>query len=258
MEKTKGVIVQSVARALEILQCFSGNTIELGISEIADAMELSKSTVYGLVNTLVVKGYLEQSQQSKKYRLGIKLFEFGNLVQKRMDLRNEAKVFCEILAEKYRNTIHLAAHYEGEIIYIDKVDIPDSVIAYSQVGKRAPMHCTGVGKAILAYLDTEYIENYVLNKPLNKMTENTIINPQKLLEELQIIKERGYAIDDEEIEIGLRCVAAPIFNHKGYPVAAISVSGPYRKMNDEFMKEVAKDVQSYVQQISERLGYSNK
>lgn len=256
MGKSEGVIVQSVQRALEILGFFSGNTAELGISEIAEKMALSKSTVYGLVNTLVSQGYLEQ-QQNKRYRLGIKLFELGNLVQRRLDLRNEAKPWCKILAEKYRENIHLAAHYEGEIVYIDKVDALDLVISYSQVGKRAPMHCTGVGKAILAYLPLDYVEAYILNKPLSKYTEKTIMSPQALLQELALTKSRGYAVDDEEIEMGFRCVAAPIFDHRGYPLAAISVSASVGRISGGKIAEVAKDVQYYAGQISQRLGYSN-
>ena len=98
-------------------------------------------------------------QRTKKYRLGLKLFELGNLVQSRMDVRMEARPYCQLLADKYRTTVHLATHSEGEIIYIDKVDNNSSVVVYSQIGKRAPMYCTGVGKAILAFLPEEYMEN---------------------------------------------------------------------------------------------------
>mgnify|MGYP000320306336 CR=1 FL=1 len=148
-KEKRGVIVQSVARALTMISCFANDT-ELGISEIAERMDLSKSTTYGLVNTLTAFGYLEQTE-NKKYRLGLKLFELGNLVQSRMDVRMEARPYCQLLADKYRTTVHLATHSEGEIIYIDKVDNNSSVVVYSQIGKRAPMYCTGVGKAILAF-----------------------------------------------------------------------------------------------------------
>lgn len=171
-KEKRGVIVQSVARALTMISCFANDT-ELGISEIAERMDLSKSTTYGLVNTLTAFGYLEQTE-NKKYRLGLKLFELGNLVQSRMDVRMEARPYCQLLADKYRTTVHLATHSEEEIIYIDKVDNNSSVVVYSQIGKRAPMYCTGVGKAILAFLPEEYMEKYVLSRPLTKMTEHTI------------------------------------------------------------------------------------
>ena len=200
-KEKRGVIVQSVARALTMISCFANDT-ELGISEIAERMDLSKSTTYGLVNTLTAFGYLEQTE-NKKYRLGLKLFELGNLVQSRMDVRMEARPYCQLLADKYRTTVHLATHSEGEIIYIDKVDNNSSVVVYSQIGKRAPMYCTGVGKAILAFLPEEYMEKYVLSRPLIKMTEHTITTGDRLLKELEQVRERGYAVDDEEIEPGL-------------------------------------------------------
>lgn len=250
----EGVTVQSVARALEIVECFS-NAAELGISELAERMDLSKSTVYGLVNTLTSFGYLEQGKH-KKYRLGLKLFELGNVVQSRMDIRREARPWCQLLADKYRTTVHLATYSDGEIIYIDKVDNTSSVVVYSQIGKRAPMYCTGVGKAILAHLGQEYVERYVLSKPLTKMTEHTITTPEALLEELGKVRERGYAVDDEEIEPGLHCIAAPIFNHHNQPVVALSVSFPYGRLWDIDWDEATRDVQYYAQQISERLGHT--
>ena len=245
-KEKRGVIVQSVARALTMISCFANDT-ELGISEIAERMDLSKSTTYGLVNTLTAFGYLEQTE-NKKYRLGLKLFELGNLVQSRMDVRMEARPYCQLLADKYRTTVHLATHSEGEIIYIDKVDNNSSVVVYSQIGKRAPMYCTGVGKAILAFLPEEYMEKYVLSRPLIKMTEHTITTGDGLLKELEQVRERGYAVDDEEIEPGLHCIAAPIFNHKRQPQMAISMSFPYGRMWDL-------DVLYYAKQTSERLGY---
>jgi DNA-binding IclR family transcriptional regulator len=218
-------------------------------------MELSKSTIYGLVNTLVAKGYLEQNVQTKRYRLGIKLFEFGTLVLKRMDLRNEAKPFCEELVSKHNATVHLAAHYGDEIVYIDKVDAPGAMIVYSQTGKRAPMHCTGVGKAILAFLSDDEMIRFLAKGDLQKYTEHTITDPEELYRELRRVRTCGYAVDNEEIETGLRCVAAPIFNHLNQPVAAISVSAPTVRLPLEQIEAIADDVQYHALQISQRLGY---
>lgn len=253
-KEKKGVIVQSVARALTMVSCFA-NDAELGISEIAERMDLSKSTTYGLINTLTVFGYLEQTE-NKKYRLGLKLFELGNLVQSRMDIRMEAKPYCQLLADKYRTTVHLATFSEGEIIYIDKVDNNSSVVVYSQIGKRAPMYCTGVGKAILAFLPEEYVEKYVASTSLLPVTEHTITTREKLLEELSEIRERGYAVDNEEIEPGLHCIAAPIFNHKRQPRMAISLSFPYGRIWDLDWEQAVHDVRYYARQISERVGYT--
>jgi len=246
-------MVQSVARALEIVKCFSDN-VELGISDLSERMDLSKSTIYGLVNTLTAYGYLEQSE-NKKYRLGLSLFELGNVVQSRMDVRQEARPWCQLLADKYRTTVHLAAYSEGDIIYIDKVDNTSAVVVYSRIGKRAPMYCTGVGKALLAFLPEEYLERYVYPRPMPAMTEHTITTREGLEAELKKIREQGYAVDDEEIEPGLHCIGAPIFNHDRKPVMAVSVSFPYGRLWDVSWEEATRDVLYYAKQISERLGY---
>jgi len=256
LQKTKneGVSVQSVARVLDIIKCFE-NANELGISELSERMDLAKSTIYGLVHTLAAYGYLEQSEQNKKYRLGLKLFELGNLVHGRIDIRWEAKPWCQMLFDKYKTTVHLAAYSEGDVVYIDKVDNESSLVNYSRVGKRGPMYCTGVGKAILAYLPMEYLKKYVLTKPFQKLTDNTITTREGLLEELEQVRSKGYAIDNEEIEAGLQCIAAPIFNHQHNPQMALSVSFPLGRLQNLDIDEVARDVLYYSAQISERLGY---
>ncbi|QGU96270.1 helix-turn-helix domain-containing protein [Clostridium bovifaecis] len=256
MANSEGVIIQSVARAINILECFSGNEKELGISEISDQMQLSKSTIYGLVNTLVFYGYLEQNNENKKYRLGIKLLQLGNIVHKRLNLIDIAKPYCESLSKKYNAGVHLGALYGGKVIYVDKVDSPDSIIVYSQVGKTAPMHCTGVGKSILAYLPEDFVEGKVLNKELIKYTPNTIVTREELLKELESIRQKGYSQDYEEIEFGLRCIAVPIFNAKGEPIAAISVSSPIGKIAEERIEELVVDLKDSALNISKRLGLS--
>ncbi len=256
MARIGGVTVQSVTRALDILECFNGPIEELGISEISEQMGLSKSTIYGLVNTLLVKGYLEQDEKSKRYKLGIKLFELGYVVNSRMDLGKESKTFCEELAKKYSATVHVAARFGNEVVYVDKVDMPDAFVVFSQVGKRASMYCTGVGKAVLAFLDGKQISDYLKNIKFNKYTDNTITNIDDLKEELKKIKENGYAVDNEEIVHGLRCVSAPIFDKSNLPIAAISVSKTSGKIEMEQIKNIALDVMTVAQQISRRLGYN--
>ena len=250
-----GVVVQSIAKACMILRCFESKT-EMGISEIAHDMDMSKSTVYGLVNTLTIYGFLDQVDQSNKYRLGLKLFELGNLVQQRLDVRQEARPWCQLLAEKYRTTVHLATHSDGEIIYIDKVSSSDSsIVIYSQVGKRAPMHCTGLGKTLLAYMPDDYLEQFIFSRPLEKFTKNTITSKDKLLEELKKVEKQAYAIDNEEIELGLICVSVPIFDSMPVPSIALSVSFHYGRFWEMDIEEVARDVQYYGRQISEHMGY---
>ena len=243
---------------MKILACFREEN-ELGISEIAEKTKLNKSTVYGLVNTLAAFRFLEQEQRTKRYRLGIGLFELGSLVRTRMDVLEESKAICAELVRKYSvqygATIHIATHSEGEVVYIAKMS-PDSLaVVYSQVGMRAPMYSTGVGKAMLAYLPTSYYENFVINKPLKAFTAHTITDPQMLTSELNKIRLQGVAFDNEEIEPGLKCVAAPVFDYSDQSRNAISVSFPYGKIEAVDMEELVQDVINCAKKISEKVGY---
>lgn len=248
-----GIQIQSVARTLEILKCFV-DAPELGISELSAELGLHKSTVFGLVNTLVSYGYLEQVESTKKYRLGMALFEMGNLVLNRIDVRSEAKERCAPLANKYPATVHIATHDQGEVIYVDKLDCNHSLITASNVGKRAPMHCTGVGKAMLAYLPEDYIDCY-LHFPLEKRTPNTIETRDQLLAELKEIRKTGIAMDREEIEDGLTCIAAPILQRDGLPELAISMSFPYGRIKNVDEEQVKSELLACTRELSARIGF---
>lgn len=248
-----GILVQSVARAAEIVNCFRSSN-ELGISEIANEMDLNKSTVFGLVNTLVRYGYLEQTD-NKKYRLGISLFELGNLVLSRIDIREDTKRVCSALVQKYPATLHIATQDAGEVIYLDKLERGDSLISASNIGRRAPMHCTGVGKAMLAYLPEKYLKDYIFKAPLKRLTQNTITTRKELLKELDAVRASGYAVDREEIELGLTCIAAPILQRDGMPELAVSLSFPYGHIKEIDQAAVIDDLLACTRQLSARLGY---
>lgn len=248
-----GIQIQSVSRALEILNCFMESD-ELGVSELSAEMGLHKSTVFGLVNTMVNYGILEQVPSTKKYRLGMTLFTLGNLALSRIDIRSEARKRCFPLAQKYPATIHLATQSMGEVIYLDKIDCSHSLINASSVGRKAPMHCTGVGKAQLAYLPQSYIDAY-LTFPLKKMTAATITTRAQLEEALREVRREGVAVERGEIEDGLTCVAAPIFQKDGLPEMAISLSFPYGRIGSVNEEEVKKDLLACTQELSARLGY---
>lgn len=254
MANKNGVIVQSVQRSLKILKLFEENG-QLSLNDISEYMELSKSTVYGLVNTLVCEDFLEQNDETKKYKLGIKNFELGNYYQKRLDIRKELRPLIENLVEQFHETVHLARHYHGEVIYIDKVEGSDFSIVSSQIAQRAPMHCTGVGKVQLAHLPDEYLEDYIFSKPLKKYTDKTITTKELLKNELMNIRNSGYAFDNEEIEVGLRCVAVAILGHDGKPMAAVSISAPTGRMSDSKRLEMLDVLLKYSKSISKKFGY---
>lgn len=248
------VPIKSVGHAMNILECFRHNE-DLGISEIASQLGRSKSTIHALVNTLSQWGYLEQNKENRKYRLGMTLLELGYIVRDRIDIRREARPWCQKLAKEFDTTVHLAVMSAGEIIYIDKVDDGSSTVTYSRVGKRAPMYCTGIGKSILAHLPMETLEKYIFSKPMEKFTPNTITDRDALLEELDNVRRQGYAIDDEEIEVGVKCFAAPVFNQDGTPTHAISMSFLQARLENEAVANMVTKIKECAGIISARIGY---
>ncbi len=247
-------IIQSVDRALSILEVFSLKEKELGVTEISKRTALNKSTCFGLIHTLQNKGYLEQNPDNGKYRLGIKVFELGQIFELGLELRTIAKPYLEELVKETKETVHLVIRNKIEAAYIEKVEGPSAVNIISQVGNRVNLYCTGVGKSLLAYFPEDDVSE-VLDKELIPFTKNTIIDKGKLRQHLKEIREKGFSIDDEEIEIGLRCIAAPIFNHREEVIAAISISGPTMRITDERIAEIAELVKKAAGNISNKLGF---
>ena len=248
--------IQSVTRALGIMQYISNHGNVISLTAISKGMNLSKSTVHGLISTLEQTGYVFQDQTTGLYSLGLKLFELGQVVYASMDLRSIAMPFLLEIGKKYEETVHLAVLSAGEVVYIEKVDSTHSIRIISYIGGRNPAHCTGVGKVMLAGLSEKELERVVLQIGLQRFTEKTITDLSELKQQLELIRIRGYAVDDEEIEVGLRCVAAPIKDYKGETIAAVSISGPMGRMADIRFNEVTKDIVDTDDQISLRLGYN--
>ncbi|WP_289134805.1 IclR family transcriptional regulator [uncultured Brevibacillus sp.] len=247
--------IQSVDRAIDILELFSLTDTELSVKEISDRLQLSKSTVHGLIKTLENRGYLEQKPTDQKYKLGLRLFELGNLVGGGMELRNLAYPVIHDLVATLQETVHLVVLDKDEVVYVEKVEGPGSLRMYSMLGKRAPLYCTGVGKALFAHLDEETVDRILNEVELRAFTSLTLTDPVAIKRELAKIREQGYAIDDEEIEIGLKCVAAPIFNHEGKVIASISSAGPKHRFSDEKMETFISEVKLAALAVSKRFGY---
>ncbi|XEQ95053.1 HTH-type transcriptional regulator XynR [Sporomusa carbonis] len=247
--------IQSIARAVSILEHLALNGNEDSLSNISRTIGLSKSTTYSIIATLEQLGLVQQDQVSARYSLGMKLFEWGQVVHSSMDLRKIAVPPLQDLVAKYGETAHLGVLSQGEVVYIDKVDSQHSIRIASQIGGRNPAHCTGVGKMLMAELPAIEIDKILAEKGLTKFTEKTVTDPAVLKQHLCKIREQGYAIDDEEIESGLTCVAAPIRNHCKEVVAAISLSGPTHRMNAENLDQIIADVVSTADLISAHLGY---
>lgn len=248
-------VVQSLDRALKILEVLGNHPKGLGVTNLASEVDLHKSTVHRLLVTLAQRGFVEQDRDTEKYKLGLKILELSNKILTHMELRQEARPFLEELMEYANEVVHLCVMHEGEVVYIDKIEFPDAIRMFSQIGRRQPVHCTGVGKAILAYLPENKVVEILESKGMPRKAPNTITDIKEMLEHLKKIRQRGYAIDDVENEIGIRCIAAPIFNHTGEVIASLSIAGPESRLTSERIPELGAKVKETGLKISRRMGY---
>ncbi|WP_419786758.1 IclR family transcriptional regulator [Pseudodesulfovibrio sp.] len=250
---SEGRIIQSVARALNILELFEASE-DLSVTEIANHLDLSKSTAFGLINTLTHKGYLEQNPRDSRYRLGLKLLRMGGAVQRNNILVNRARPFMEKLVEEFSETVHLTVERNGMVVYIEKIEGAKAIFVQSAIGAENPMYCTGVGKCMLAYMPEARRNRLIRNmQPMVRRGPNTITDVDELLKELQSIRQRGISIDDEEHVPGQMCVAAPIRDHNGEVIAAISISGAKAGISSKLVGRVSEKVAQTAQQISAAL-----
>jgi IclR family KDG regulon transcriptional repressor len=248
-------LVQSIERALDILEAFTHDQSELGLLEIGKKVGLPKGTTFRILYTLVGRGYVLQDNKSGRYRLGPRAFELGSVAVTHMELRRVAHPHLVELRDITGETVHLVIQDKGEILYIDKVDSPQSIRMNSFVGQRLPMHSTAVGKALLAFLTDAEVKLIVETRGLKPSTPKTITSVEALHAHLGLIRKQGFAVDDEESEGGLCCVAAPIRNYTGKVVSAISISAPVMRLDSDKIPEVAEKVQECARRISYEMGY---
>ena len=248
-----GVMVQSVERAIRILQCFTKEKPELRLKDITEELDLNKSTVHGLLNTLKQHGLLQQNDETQKYRLGWAILEMGSCLLSSIDIRNVANPFIKELCAQTGETVHLVILEGKDVVYIDKQESNQSIRLFTSIGTRYPAYATGVGKAILAYKLPESLMQH-LPDTLVRLTPTTITNLEAMRECLAEVRRTGYAIDKEENLPGLSCVAAPIFDHTNKVAAAISVAGPSTRITPERIPELVEVVIGAARQISIHLG----
>lgn len=249
-------LIGAVERALTILELFSVDAPELGITEIAAATGLHKSTAAGLVHTLAARGYLVQNSANRKYRLGLKLIERAAIVLDGLDLRQAALPVLRELRDAFDETVNLAVLDDGQIVYVECLLGSKGLGMQSKVGQRGLFHSTALGKAIFAHCPAAEVETYIARCGLRRMTGRTVTEPAAFHRQLAEVKRLGYALDDEENEEGGRCVAAPIFDHTGRPVAAVSVSMPALRLPYEAVPQVGARVGAAAHAISASLGYA--
>jgi IclR family transcriptional regulator, KDG regulon repressor len=251
-------IIQSVDRALRILDLFDEYETELKITDISERMQLHKSTVHSLLKTLQNQHYIEQNMENGKYRLGMKLFERGNLVIRSLDIRTITKRYLVDLSVKTGNTVHLVILDGKEGIYIDKVEGSSATVLYSRIGRRIPVHCSAVGKALVSYKNKEEMKEILKGYKYKQQTVNTITNEKDFLTELEKVRKNGYALDSEENEPGITCIAVPIWDHSGSVVAAMSMSQPTARLHALEQERILKMLKKAAMEISEAMGFVDR
>ncbi len=248
-------VIASVQRALDIINLFDGSHAELGNNEIAKMLDMDPGTAAGLVYTLRLNNYLDQNPDNRKYRLGLKLAERAAVLLDQLDLRKIATPYLEELRQWCGESINLAIRDHNEVVYIERLFGHHSLGIRSELGKRARLHSTALGKAILANMNPEETKAILTGYEFVSITPKTITNLKDFLVELELVRETGYAIDEEENELGGRCLAAPVFNNDGIPVAAVSISVPIQRLPREKVIEYGKRIKEATLDISRNLGY---
>ena len=252
---TRTSVSTTVAKAIGILDILASNA-DTGISltELSQSIDMPKSSTHRYLVTLQELGLADRKGGDRFY-LGTKVIELAGAFLVKSDLRNASLEVLNDLADKSGETIHLAVPSGTEVVYIEKVESKHALVMSSHIGARIPMYCSALGKAILAFSGGELL-TAVLKNPLTQRTPNSITTSEALKNELQLIKSRGFAIDNEENEISIRCVGAPIFDYTGTPIAAISVSVPRTRMDQDRVGFLGPLVMQAAYQISKRKGFS--
>ena len=255
-------LVQTIERVSTILETLGQTPHGMSIRDLSVKVNLPKGTTHRLLSSLSYFGYARQDPKTRNYFLGLKLVELGNLLLSQLDLRKEAEPFLRDLAERTKETVHMVVLDRDDIVYIDKVELdhnPSGLRMASRIGLRNPIHSCAVGKVLLADFSDEALDHFLRGKNLLRRTENTMTDPVQLREHLKLVRKQGFAIDDEENEKGIRCVAAPIYNEVGRAVAAVSISGPGFRITKKVIQEtLKKEVIETAFKISQKLGFRER
>jgi DNA-binding IclR family transcriptional regulator len=247
--------VQVLDRALAALGILANSASDCSLVELCTALELHKSTVHRIMMVLEQQRMVVKNADTGRYRLGLRLFELGSKAIDGLDLRGRARPYLNRLQDTFGETVFLCILDEGQVFYMEKVESQRSVRTACTVGSRAPAYCTAVGKAMLAELPEQEVTRIVRRWGLKPITKNTITTTGALKDELKAIRARGFAIDEEEKEEGLRCVGAAVHSHSGKLYAAMSISGPAFRMTKERVPEVGRALMQASRDLSAELGY---
>jgi DNA-binding IclR family transcriptional regulator len=249
-------IIQAVDHALDLLEQFHDDVDELGVTELSKRLKLHKNNVFRLLATLESRNYIEQNRVTENYRLGLKTLELGQTFIKQMGLLRQSRPVLESLVRECNETTYVAILKDSFIVYLDVVETDLTVRVVPRVGSRLPAYCTAAGKVQLAYMTDEELDHYLPGRELKRYTPSTITDRDELKAHLVQIAEQGYAIDNEEMDIGVCCVGAPIRDYTRRIIGAVSISGPSMRFSMERMeKELIPLVKRAGEDISTKLGF---
>ncbi len=252
---SKPYSVPSVNRALIILELLAQSRRGLTLSDISRKLTLPKSSVHLLVKTLETTGYLKSNRLSGKYHFGLKLVSLSHTALENLDLREQARPFLQDLMLRTGLTVHMAILEQAEAVIIEKVEAPGMLRLATWVGRRLDANSSGVGKALLAFAPESSIDQRLTGRPLARHNKNTITSPERLSRELKKVRELGYSFEDEEGEIGFRCIGAPVYDSANRVISAVSVAGTTGQIPKERVPKLASVVKSAAMEISTHFGY---
>lgn len=250
--------VQSIGRALTLLEALGDSRGEVGIAELSKRVGLHVSTTHRLLATLVARGYARQSPETGRYALGAKALHLAESYLSQMDLRRIGRPVLEWLSQATGETANLVILDGHEALYLDKAEGPQSLRIFSRIGRRAPLSCTAVGKVLLAFRSAADLDTLVGRGPLEALTRHSITSVSQLRRELKKVRDQEFALDREECEESACCIAAPVRNARGETVAAVGISGPTLRLHARRIQELVPHVVQAGRQISEQLGHSSR
>ncbi len=244
---------QSIIKAFDILKIFTREEPEKSLAQISRETGINKTTAYRFLSSLMKIGFIGQDPRTGYYHLGIKLFEVGNRVIVNKNIIDISRPILIQIVKEVNITIHLATIDDSEVLYLDKIKSTQSLQMHTYIGLRVPLHCTALGKSMLSYLSDNEARERLSNKPLAARTPHTIVRMKDLLQNLETARKMGYAVDREEFEEHVLCVAVPILNNEDYPIAAISMSGNKLQINDKIIPLLANKLKQAVKLISKNI-----
>lgn len=247
--------IQVIDRALDILEILCVEQEGLGVTEIGKRLALHKSTVHRIVSAMAERGYVEKVPNKALYRMGLKLVELSSVYLNSVELKTEAKPYLREISSKYKLAVHLAILDGCDAVYIDKVDTVGDIRLYSQIGRRIPVHCSGLGKCLFSGLSDNEIQERLSDYSFTKFTSNTITDNNEFKRQIRETRFTGFAADDEEHDEFIRCVAVPIYDYRDKIIAAVSIAGPSDVISRDKDTEVADYLKDISKKISRRMGY---